>query len=93
MCAASAHRNLAQILENLLRAAREPGALGRAAQLVSGLSFTVRRDSCAMEFFVPALVDGFRGAVLAIDIALPTAFLFLAWFSSELAGLESGRCV
>jgi phosphatidylglycerophosphate synthase len=88
-----AHGSMVQILDDFRRAAREPGALGRAARLVSGLSFTVRRDFFAMAFFVLALVDGLRGAVWTIGIAVPTAVLFLAWFSSRLAELESGQGV
>jgi phosphatidylglycerophosphate synthase len=77
------HGSMVQILDDFRRAAREPGALGRAARLVSGLSFTVRRDFFAMAFLALALVDGLRAAVWTIGAAVPAAVLFLAWFSSR----------
>jgi hypothetical protein len=80
-----AHGSMLQILDDFRRAARMPGALGRAGRLVHGLSFTVRRDFFAMAFFVLALVDGLRAAVWTIGVAVPAAVLFLAWFSRRLA--------
>lgn len=83
------HGSMVQILDDFRRAAREPGALGRAARLVSGLSFTLRRDFFAMAFFVLALVDGLRGAVWTIGVAVPGAVLFLAWFTRRMGAARS----
>jgi len=84
-----AHGSMVQILEDFRRAARAPGALGRAAALVSGLSFAVRRDFFAMAFLVLALVDGLGVAVWAIGLGVPGAVLFLAWFSHRFAADRS----
>ena len=84
-----AHGSMVQILDDFRRAAREPGVLGRAARLVSGLSFTVRRDFFAMAFLVLALVDGLRGAVWTIGVAVPAAVLFLPWFTGRLTRLKT----
>jgi phosphatidylglycerophosphate synthase len=80
-----AHGSMVQILDDFRRAAREPGVLGRAARLVSGLSFAVRRDFFAMAFLVLALVNGLGVAVWAIGLVVPGAVLFLAWFSRRFA--------
>jgi phosphatidylglycerophosphate synthase len=84
-----AHGSMVQILDDFRRAAREPGALGRAARLVSGLSFTVRRDFFAMAFLVLALVDGLRAAVWTIGVAVPVAVPFLAWFTRRMGAARS----